>query len=187
MTMTNIIGYTLSGQDNDSYMFEDDSCLEKCDMCGYRIDFSAYNPEYRLARKTQRDITATYDGQWIVSDRLRLVCEANGVADVLFRPFNKEPRFFQFISTRVVPFDVERRKTRFIKLCPKCGNYESIAGATPAYLKITKALDFGIYRTDVLFGSGNEKHPLIIVAPDVKEIFELEKLRGLEFGPVIGQ
>jgi len=47
--------------------------------------------------------------------------------------------------------------------CKSCEQFESIIGATPAYLKGLSSLDKGFYRTDIEFGSSSEKSPLIIV------------------------
>jgi hypothetical protein len=82
---------------------------------------------------------------------------------------------------RVVSFDAKSRRTRFINCCAVCGNYDEVIGATPAYLEVPGPLEDGIFRSDLLFGSGNAKHPLIIVGLETKERLEGAGLKGLLF------
>src|SRR6266446_13227 len=178
----NIVGYKIGGQDNDTHMFRDDSSLRKCEGCGYRLDFSATNPQYCL-NKCSDDISATYDGQTIVSRAFKDFCERNEYQGIKFAVFENDPNHFHLVVLREVKFDAERRKTRFENLCPQCGNYESIVGAKPAYLLISEPLDSGFYRSDLLFASGNEKHPLTLIGNETKAKLEAAKLKGLEFSP----
>ncbi|MCA3009916.1 MAG: hypothetical protein INH34_16205 [Phycisphaerales bacterium] len=69
-----------------------------------------------------------------------------------------------------VAFDPVRRKTRFEKKCALCGNFESIVGATPAFiLESEKVEEMGMYCTDLCFGSGREKSPLFVVGASLKD------------------
>ena len=179
------VGYKLGGQDNDTYMFRDDSCLPKCNGCGYRLDFSPTNPKYVL-RKGKDDVSHTYDGQTIVSKAFKEHCERNGYRGIRFGAFENDPNHFHLILTQIVKFDAIRRKVRFENLCPQCGNYESVVGARPAYLLVDKALDDGFYRSDLLFASGNEKHPLTLVGIQTRAKLKVSGLRGLEFSPAFG-
>jgi hypothetical protein len=180
-----MVGYNLSGQDNDTHMFRDNSIVAKCEACGYRLDFLRTNPNYVL-RGSKRDLSATYDGQTIVSKAFKEFCERNEYRGLKFAIFENDPDHFHLILTRVVKFDAAKRKTRFDKLCPECGNYESVVGATPSFLLVSDPLKDGFYRTDLLFGSGNEKHPLELVGTATKAKLEAAKLKGLEFKPAYG-
>lgn len=181
----NIVGYRLSYQFNGTDMFRDNSSLPKCNGCGYRLDFSPTNPKYVL-RGTKRDISATYDGQTIVSKAFKEFCERNKYSGLEFRPFENDPSHFHFIVNRQVKFDAKRRGVRFENLCPQCGNYESVVGGKPAYLIIAEPLVDGFFRSDLLFASGNEKHPLTLVGIETKTKLKAAKLRGLEFSPAYG-
>jgi hypothetical protein len=180
-----IVGYTLNGQDNDTHMFDQRSGISRCPTCGYRLDFAASNPAYRLRRMTL-DISSTYDNQTIVSRAFKEICDQLAFPGVEFIAFKDEPMYFHLMPTRRVTFDSERRRTRFIKLCDQCGNFESVIGATPALLKVTVPLSTGFFGTDILFGSGDEKSPLDIVSIDTRLALEATDLKGLEFGPVYG-
>jgi len=179
-----IVGFTLSAPDNDTTMF-DGKKWTTCNGCGYRVDFFTTNPNYRLAA-TSHDISVTYDGQFVASRRFKEFSESRRHAGVEFRTFKDDRDHFHLVATSVVPFDVIRRKTRFENRCPECGNYESVIGAKPTYLALSDPLADGFFRTDTLFASGNEKHPLIIVGLRTKSDLSLSKLVGLDLAPAYG-
>ena len=181
-----IITYYVHEQDSKLRMFRDDSSLKKCPKCGYRLDFFAHNPDFVL-RKSQYDVYATYDGQTIVSQAFKDFCTKENYKGLEFLEFKNDEHHYHLIISEdnIVPFDAPRRKTRFEGLCNVCGNYESIIGATPAYLKIKEPLLDGIYRSDILFASGNEKSPLFFVGIQTKEKMEEAGLR-IRFSPVEG-
>lgn len=184
--MENLVAYELSGSDNDSYMFSDADTIEKCDSCKFRIDFLKYNPNY-FEKKLVSDLSATYDGFCVVSQKFRDFCLRKKYENLDFERFSNDKFHFNLKINNVVDFDFERRNTRFEKKCAKCGNYESVIGANPVHLNISKPILSGIYRTDVFFASGNEKHPLIIVGLETKDEMTKERLVGLQFSKAFGQ
>ena len=180
-----IRGYALSGYDNDSHMcssadqvFDDIEDLEICTACGYRTDFDFVNPLFTLSRKVQ-DISYTYDGYCIVSLRFKEACERKSLTGLRFISLPKEKTYFYFAPEPLVKFDYERRETRFENKCETCGNFESVVGAWPVFLRSKLTADFN--RTDLSFGSGNEKHPLLIISQVAKDIIEMEKIKGAIF------
>jgi hypothetical protein len=174
------VGYCFTVADSKSRMFPSDALLCKCRRCGYRLDFFAHNPQYIL-RQDCFDLCATYDGQLIGSLAFKRFCEDQKYSGISFLEFELDEQHFHVIVERQVPFDFERRQTRFENLCQVCGNYESIAGATPAFLRVQAPLADGIYRTDLLFASGDEKCPLHIVGIDTKAKLIEAGLRGICF------
>ena len=175
--------YSLSGYDNDSYMcssanrvFEGIEGLEVCSKCGYRTDFEYINKKFRVKRRTN-DISYTYDGYCIVSLKFKEACERAHLKGVQFTKLPGDKEYFHLKSNCIIEFDTASRKTRFENKCELCGNYESIVGATPAFIK--GDLESDICRTDIMFGSGNTKHPMILISEKVKEVFEREKLNGV--------
>jgi predicted RNA-binding Zn-ribbon protein involved in translation (DUF1610 family) len=175
-----VVGYYLSVADSRSRMFRDDSSLKKCPTCGYRLDFFAHNPQYGL-RSADYDLCATYDGQLIGSLAFKRFCEEQNYSSIIFREFDLDEIHFHVIFENIVPFDAIRRKTRFEKLCPTCGNYESVVGAKPAYLRLSSPLVDGLYRSDLLFASGNEKGPAEFAAVCTKEKMLAAGIRGVTF------
>lgn len=181
--MAPLVGFNLYSQDNDTHMFSAEP--ETCPVCNYRRNFLAYNPEYVL-RGTKFDISTTYDGFVIVSEPFRQFCVEQGYDGLRFGEFRHDRSHYNFAVSHEVRFDAEKRRTRFEKLCPHCGNYESIIGATPSYLLIEQPLPDGFYRSDLLFGSGNEKHPLMFVGVETRKKLETAGLKGLEFCEAFG-
>ncbi len=171
----NTIGYTLSVPDNGTYMFREKLGLRKYPGCGYSKPALRHNPAYRLNRrevdyqhdgyfKRNVDSSCTYDSYYIVSERFKEFCLNEGYPGLVFREFDKDKAHFNFIVKRTVKFDAIRRGTRFEKSCHACRNYESVVGATPGYFLHSKPLRDGFYRTDLLFGIGDNKSTVIIVA-----------------------
>lgn len=178
-----IIGYFAIGQDNDSFFLDDDKLFAPtCNSCGYLIDFTNYfNPSFKLKRKIY-DLSYTYDGRCIVSLKFKEFCEREGYEGLRFKVFEREPHFFLLVVDNEVKFDSARRGTEFTNHCAECGNYESTIGFSPGLLVgITGELADGLYRTDLIFGSGNSKHPFIVVAPETKEKMLRESLKGIYF------
>jgi hypothetical protein len=176
-------GYSLSGYDNDSFMcsstdrvFDNMNGLEVCPKCGYRTNFNYINSEFRVKRRTN-DISYTYDGYCIVSLKFKEACERAHFQGMQFVQLPSDSEYFYLMPSCVVKFDTEKRKTRFEKKCEVCGYYEAVAGATPAFIK--EVLTADICKTDILFGSGNAKHPIVLITKKAKEVFEQEKLKGI--------
>jgi len=196
----NVVGYVLFGHHNNTYMFEPgEPALPKCLGCGYRVDFFPHNPNYVFKKtfkpvsmedviisKKTTALSATYDGQWIVSKEFKKFCLQQGYKGLKFERFPEDTEHFQLIILPQVKFDVVRRETRFLNRCHVCGNYAEVIGATPAFLQVSEPLADGFYSSDLLFGSGDGKHPLIIVGMETKAKLTAAKFKGLDFEPAYG-
>ncbi|MEE2732128.1 MAG: hypothetical protein VYA55_15025 [Pseudomonadota bacterium] len=174
--------------DNDSHMcsstdrvFENMVGLIVCESCGYRKDFEYVNDDFILKRKTY-DLSGTYDGYYIASLKLKELTEKEEFNGVDFIPLKNEPEYFAMFVRNIVKFDTEKRKSRSENLCSSCGNYESFIGAKPAFL--IERLPSDICRSDVIFGSGNSKHPLLFASQKFVDVVKREKLKGFRFEPV---
>ena len=73
------------------------------------------------------------DGQLIGSLAFKRFCERERYEGVRFRDFECDEVHVHVLIETVVPFDSERRQTRFENFCSACGNYESVVGATPSF------------------------------------------------------
>ena len=179
-----IIGYRLSGQDNDSTMFDGVSPNATCPKCGCLLDFEVINPLFDL-KVRKFDFSYTYDGHCIVSEKFKRFCDNSGYNNLCFRGFAKTPAFYDFTIRRVVEFDWESRKTRRERYCDLCKRYESVAGADPVFLRNDDCcLDDEFYGTDIFFGSGNQKHRLIIIGPGVYEALNDQSFCGIHYKPI---
>ncbi|BFL83234.1 hypothetical protein LFREDSHE_16840 [Shewanella baltica] len=179
--------FSISVNDNDSFMCSSDGRvfdgmkgLSICDKCHYRTDFEYVNDDFEVKRKIY-DLSSTYDGYYIASLKFKEFILREGINGVDFVALKKEPMFFAMFVRSTVQFDAEKRNSRSENLCSSCGNFESFIGATPAYLK--EALCNDICRTNIMFGSGNSKHPLLVVSEKLVNQLKREKIQGLNFEP----
>ena len=177
--------YSINISDNNSFMcssadrvFEGMKGLSVCEACGYRTDFEYINHAFELDRKSY-DLSATYDGYYIASLKFKECIQREQIANVEFTVLKNEPNYFVVFVREKVAFDTVKRKSRSENYCELCGNHESFVGATPAFLKEPAKGD--LCRTDVMFGSGNAKHPVLIASEAFKELVQREKLQGIQF------
>ncbi|HZX60003.1 MAG TPA: hypothetical protein VFE54_14810 [Mucilaginibacter sp.] len=176
------LGYQITGYDNNSFMTG--SCdklkpelidIPKCDVCGYRTDYRYTNRDFILRRKTL-DFSSTYDGVTIVSLKFKEFCIRYEYNNLVFAPLPKAPNFFQFyILGNVIEYDARLKEN----LCSACGQYESIVGPTIKLENINEPLADGFYQSDLWFASGNEKSPVMIIAPKTLENLKVEKFKNL--------
>jgi hypothetical protein len=141
------------------------------------------DPAFEL-RNTRFDASYTYDGYLIVSRRFRAIAETPGA---LFIDLPSCPGFYSLVIDNLVQFDAVRRKTTFEQPCAECGRFFVVAGAKPAFLMISSALDDALYRTDLEFGTGDEQHPLVVMGPGLAERLREANLAGVDLQPVEGE
>lgn len=197
-----MIGYSVYGQKNDTYAFREYPQLTKyqrihqelvpdmsgvsvqgvarCEKCGDLLDKWDNSLSGIVIKKRKYDISSTYDGVVIVSQRFKSVYEAGGLSGLVFRQLPDDAGFFAIRASKVVEFDAERSKTRFINQCPRCGQFESVV--TP-YDYLKEGSEIGereFVRTDLEFASGDEKHPLLLCAEGAATILTSARLKGLD-------
>ncbi len=200
--------YCIFGPDNDSYAFCDQPRLTKnqrmhqaivpdfsgtsrhglrrCSACGGLL--AKWDEPLRglTLRKRKYDISETYDGVTVVSERFKSVYAVSGLSGLSFRQLANDAEFFAVQAVRIVLFDSERRSTRFLAFCSTCKRYASVIGATPAYIKAGCAVAANEFvRTDLEFGSGDEKGPLLICGGHAAEVLRHEKLKGVDLHVVV--
>lgn len=195
--------HVLFGADNDSYAFQHYPCLSETESvhqqivpkfenrnlsewprysaCGELLEKNVGLVEDAHVSNVLFDVSSTYDGIEIVSERFKIVCEKNKLKGLVFTSLNNHELLYAIRAIRIVQFDTERRATRFGKYCESCRQYSSVAGATPAYLKKGESIDdMEFVRTDIEFGSGDEKSPLLLCGESARQVLLASDLRGLE-------
>lgn len=196
-----IVGYSMCGQDDRATMYSDIESYDSvpqallrnssrvshgslCPKCRRKLDPSWIRPGFRVSNR-RRDITCTYDGYTLVSERFRKTWRQWGHRGAVFLELPSDPQFFALESNQVVPFDAESAGTRFEDFCESCQSHSTVVGTFPTRLKgIAEALHPGLYRTDIAFACGIEQSPLLIVDPQTRMQIKSEKLVGFEFSPV---
>jgi hypothetical protein len=205
--MSTLSGYVVYEPDNDTYFFREypkpwteikeafDSYQEltpdmsgqprhgmnRCEACGELLD-KWHEPLAGLKIKRRKyDISCTYDGLTIVSQRFRDIVEAESLHGLVFRQLPDDPGFYAIQAKPVVKFDAVRRGTTFENQCPVCGYYEEVIGATPVYLKERETVPVrGFARTDLEFASGDAKHPLLLCDLETGRVLKNAGLKGLD-------
>lgn len=176
-----MIAYILRGHDNNAYFFSDDSKGITCEACGTCLDYGYVPREIDMQPSKKYDVSTTYDGRMLYSAAFVDFCKTELQLGEEFIPIScGSGTFYYMFPARIIRFDVTRRHTRFLNACNKCGGYESIVGATPAFLDANLPIGHGFFRTDIAFGSGKEKFPLILIDPENKEKMQTKCFRGLE-------
>jgi hypothetical protein len=201
-----MIGYRLSVHDNDSYAFRERPAIRedtpwyalhqtilpnmsgtihpgvrRCSKCGHLLAKWA-EPLTGLKIKRRRlDISCTYDGVTVVSEAFKAAYDDATLTGLRYVPLPDDPSFFAIQADATIEFDAERRGTRFLNQCPVCGQYESVVGATPVYLKEGSIIpDRGFVRTDIEFATMDEKHPMLLCGPAAAMALKAAKLKGLD-------
>lgn len=195
--------YRLSLQWNDSYAFRDyphltdyqhihqewvpnmsgqsRSGVQRCEKCEDLADKWAEPLRGLVIKVRHFDISTTYDGIVVVSDAFKKAYDEASLTGLVFRALPSDPDFHNIQAVRVVAFDYERRKTRFLKECSMCGHWESVIGATPVFLKSGSVIgDREFVRTDLEFGNLDGKQPLILCGLESTRALREFKLKGVD-------
>jgi len=161
---------------------KDRSGVHRCNECGEIISKWEISPAGIVVNNHAYDLSVTYDGLIVASEKFMLAYKENNLTGLEFRQLPDDPLFYAIHAIKKVEFDSEKRKTRFVNPCQKCGQYQSVVGATPIYLKgsaIIQEREF--VTTDLEFGSGDEKGPLLICGQKAAEIMIAANLKGVDF------
>ena len=177
--------YVLFGHDNDLYFYYDRTDVHRCPTC--RQLLSKWDEDLAvvpIGKFRKYDVGGSYDGVLVFSRRAKEVYEQDGMPGLCFIPL-AHPDLFAVQANNIVQYDAARRGTRFERKCDACGRYTAVAGATPVYLMPGNTVPpLGFARTDVEFGSRDEKSPLFICGDEAAAILKAAKLKGLDLEKV---
>jgi len=164
-----ILGYVVTGPDNDGYMLEgiNLSTTETCRACGLLLNFEYHNPDLRLRRSTF-DLSHCYDLGAIVSLRFKEFCNRYNYTGMRFKSFHASQNYYQIFIDNKLSLDVAKREIQFVNKCKYCNRYKEVIGATPAFLKNEEPVPDGFFASDLFFGSGNSKNPIIIIGSETR-------------------
>lgn len=176
--------FTIFGHDNGIAFFKDRKDVRRCTACGQLVSKWTENLQSaRLPPRLNYDVSTSYDGVVVVSPRFRAVYGRTGMVGLRF--VELAGYAFAVQATEIVPFDAQKRGTRLESQCSVCRQYESIVGATPAYLMSgARVPEMGFARTDLEFGSGDEQMPLLIGGSSAAAILEQEQMTGMDLKEV---
>lgn len=182
-----IIGYGISGPDNDSYLNPDGRGKSICEVIDFVKNREKFITQKFKVKRSNLNLSYTYDGGTIVSQKFRDFCLRNKYSNVDFFQLKTQKELYLFKCTQTVEFNTIRRQTTFEEFKKECQLYNSIAGAHPICLKSNLVLKDGLYRTDIIFGGGYEQHPLLIIGIETYEKMKLDKINDIDFEPIQDQ
>ena len=174
-----ILGYSISGPDNDSYLNEKLYGKNICECLNYIRNRENYITSEFKIKKTKYDFSNTYDSAIIVSKKFKNFCENEKLKGIEFYQLKEQKGFYLFKVNQTVEFDSERRKTEFIEYNKSCGEFNEVVGVTPVCLKKNEKLKTGFFKTDIEFGRGYAKGNEILVDFETFEKMKKEKFKGL--------
>ena len=155
-----IAASVLYGHDNNTFFFDNPPDGVCCTQCGTCLDYAYVPKKLSYGPLRRYDVSYTYDGRLILSAR---AVDKLGLRDrpeeIRLVELDHNPRVYYALPTRVIAFDSVARRTSFEKPCAGCGGFESVVGATPAYLKGNGLPGRGFFRTDLAFASRRENPP----------------------------
>jgi len=164
--------------DNDGYWAEDASNL--CAVCKSKLRRDVWNADFSL-KKTQYDLSITYDGFYIASEKFRALIDQPGRAGVSFRllPSKKKylDNFYLVDLNNVVSVDIERAQPEIGPECGACGQCTYVVGAVGYFLS-EQVAENDLVRTDLQFGDGFEKHFVMLAGRQLARDLNLARLNG---------
>jgi len=197
-----IVGYTLSGHDNDSYMlgeeirraesdeereFFDWRFLKNgmqhpaiCPKCGSKTDEDYIDSSFLLHKKSM-DISSTYDGYTIVSEKFKSFLESQAVTGIEMIALPSQPNHYWLVIRNILEVDTSKSLgIRFLYYCYVCKNYAGIFGTSRLRFKgVESPITKGVYRTDLKFAQAHQKHPVIVVGVEIGTAIKAAKFKGV--------
>jgi hypothetical protein len=197
-----VIGYTLSGHDNDSYMlgeetrralsdeereFFDWRFLKNsrqhpatCPKCGRKIDHEYIDPSFQLHKKSM-DISSTYDGYTIVSKKFKIFCANHAINGIEFITLPSQPKHYWLVIRNIL--EVDKSKSlgiRFLYYCDLCESYAGVFGTSRLRFKgVESPIIQGFYRTDLEFAQAHQQSPVIVVGTEVGTAIKAAQFKGV--------
>jgi hypothetical protein len=172
------------GHDNDLRFFGERDDVKRCASCGALMaKWDEDLSHVPIPRRLRYDVSCSYDGVVVVSRSFREVYEKAGLIGLEFIQLAGDALAVR--AKRTVAFDAAKRGVSFIKKCDVCGQYESVKGAAPAFLRAGEVISERAFaRTDLEFGSGDEKAPVLICGVYAADALEKAKLKGMDLEKV---
>jgi hypothetical protein len=182
----NIVAYQITGNDNGAHYFREAPESVFCPACD-SVNDPTYVPTRLLHVRSRYPFSYTYDNRPIATEAFRNYCLERDPDGLEFVRVNAAPELYVMSAKRIVEFDAQKRRTKFIRPCDVCGRFTEVIGASPGFLRnVDTPLDCRFYRSDLEFGSRRNKHPVLLVGPELRYGLEKHKFKSMYFHPVYG-
>ncbi len=167
--------------ENGAHMLPDDDTGLVCPECTRLLNCNYINPKFKVPKKCP-DISHTYDGFQVVSQKFREIIETEGYQGVEFISIPACP-FFLMRVTNVLEFS-RPSELKFEDLCHSCGRYASVWGLLHVKVIVPfSGVCEGLYRSDIEMGYRQSIAPILIVPEATKLTLKKNKLTGVEAMP----
>jgi hypothetical protein len=182
-----LLGYEIIPNDNDEFFIENEKKLPKEYLYKNTYEYNHLPTKLKMKRK-KMDIGSTYDLFIIVSERFKNLCEENSFGNLEFIPLPADSNFYLFRVNNILEFDREKGLIKCEKFSKEYNKYQWVHGGSPVCLKNKQPVPEGtIYRTDVFFGAGIRKSPVLMIGIKTKELIESWKLKGIYFNKILDE
>jgi hypothetical protein len=161
-----------------------------CDACGQRIDYKAINPEFR-PKVRNHDLMNVYDGDYLVSTRLRDYLRSQQIPGISFEEVPKVRGLFVLQSDNILKLHPPAT-LRMEEFCSVCGQYKSVYGLpltgkiVPLRFEgVNSPLERGIFITDLIAGYGPLMGPLLVFGVETWADLVRCSFRGIHGRPIV--
>lgn len=179
-----ILGYEILPNDLNCFLIENPE--KRPEQYKYLNVYSDVEISKNIHIKERKiDIGFSYDGFCIVSKRFKDFCLENEFDNLFFQPIDLIDPFFIFKTENILNYDSIRGGIRFLNFNPKYNGYFEIIGPHPIILENDQPVPENvIFRSDLFFGTGISKAPLLMIGCETFRKFEKEKFKGIYFSKI---
>jgi hypothetical protein len=178
-----VLGYALLPHDMDAYFYDREFMAELfCTVCGARISNDRRQLPMLMGKK--RQIGSTYDGVVLMSSDVAHLFRGQSNAETAAVRTNYGEYYYLKNLTDVV-VDLTFQPVHFENACVACGVFGEVSPALP--LRLVDDLSFSpssVKQTQVQFGEGWLRAPIVVIGADVYAALKLSKPSGLDVAEV---
>lgn len=180
-----LLGFEVTEKDINEFFLDDEKKLPKKWQYSNTYEYNFLPISLRIKSRSI-DFGSTYDGFTIGSVRFKAMCEKHNFKGIDFFQLPNDLDYYLIKVNNVLEFDPISRNTRFMEYSKEHKGYREIIGATPVCLKNNEKVPEGsIYRTDIFFGSGVTKSPVLMVGIETKLVMEAWKVKGIGYNKIL--
>jgi hypothetical protein len=183
-----LIGYALVIQDNDEFLIKDMKKIPEALQYKNSYAFEDWPVDFRI-KKRKVDIGYTYDGFLVVSENLKSRLLENGFTGLEFLSIPSDDAFFILRVHNIIEYNALPGQVRFNKFSRKYNEYLWVHGAYPVYIKHNdqQIHENNIYRSDLFFGEGIKRSPVLMVGIKTRDLLNSWELKGLTFEKILSE
>lgn len=177
--------HVLCGNDNWTFAFDGGpGQVATCSNCKGVLGKDTRSLAGIRIRRRKYDISFTYDGACVVTEKFKTCCEASNFTGAQFRPLPDDPGFYILWPAEVVQIDAEAEGMQFEERCDECGRHKGVYCGTVRLKSGSVVPAKGFAATDLWFAgisSYDERGPMLLCGDEAAKILLGAGLKGLWF------